>query len=238
MSNSQTYSSSSVITPANSAAEPTTNLEPEKKRNLRRLRRFSRNLFSSRRRASEPMTTCPVCLEIVTNSMSVEPCGHVFCATCILRWMTQNTSCPTCRAELKLNLRSWKGRRSTFANWKSKQDPDEMADAGFFYQGHSDLVECIYCGIMLDQWLPYDNPFLEHLRLAPKCPRFIFYNYHERQPITSQPQQNDFLGQNLIRISYSLENNHNQTFVDRPFQRLFSEDMWESNEYQSSDDEL
>ncbi|KAJ3027497.1 E3 ubiquitin ligase, partial [Rhizophlyctis rosea] len=40
--------------------------------------------------------TCPICHDLQSLSNSL-PCGHSFCYTCILPWLTSHKTCPTCR---------------------------------------------------------------------------------------------------------------------------------------------
>lgn len=39
---------------------------------------------------------CPLCLEQRKN-VSVTPCGHLFCWTCIIEWLQVQSQCPICR---------------------------------------------------------------------------------------------------------------------------------------------
>lgn len=46
--------------------------------------------------------TCPICLELIEGTVSVRKisaCGHLYCATCIERWLSIKRVCPVCRAE-------------------------------------------------------------------------------------------------------------------------------------------
>ena len=44
---------------------------------------------------------CPICLlEIRSNHERRTVCGHIFHAVCLERWLSQNPSCPLCRAHL------------------------------------------------------------------------------------------------------------------------------------------
>lgn len=44
--------------------------------------------------------SCAICFEVPKNSCVPPCCARPFCGECILRWMTLNTNCPLCRAEL------------------------------------------------------------------------------------------------------------------------------------------
>ena len=67
------------------------------------------------------------------------------------------------------------GRVHTFnqrSNWpiiyeKCQKDPKTMAAAGFYRIDHGvDQVRCVFCHMILGEWLPYDNPFLSHWNWA------------------------------------------------------------------------
>lgn len=55
-------------------------------------------------------------------------------------------------------------RIKSFETWPVgiKQKPLELAEAGFFYRGNSDLTICFSCGVHLSKWEPTDNPWVEH----------------------------------------------------------------------------
>ena len=65
-------------------------------------------------------------------------------------------------------------RLKTFSQWPTrlKQTPRAMAQAGFFYLGTNDHVNCFHCGCGLRNWEPEDDPWLEHARWFPQC-RFL-----------------------------------------------------------------
>lgn len=49
------------------------------------------------------------------------------------------------------------------------QKPEALAEAGFYYVGHSDRVCCFHCGGSLHQWLPNDIPWEEHAKSYSYC---------------------------------------------------------------------
>lgn len=55
-------------------------------------------------------------------------------------------------------------RLASFKQWPKsmKQTPAQMADAGFFYTGNGDIVQCFCCGGALSGWLSEDDPWVEH----------------------------------------------------------------------------
>ena len=50
-----------------------------------------------------------------------------------------------------------------------RQQPKELAEAGFFYIGLSDQVKCFYCDGGLRNWQADDYPWTEHARWFSKC---------------------------------------------------------------------
>ncbi|XP_055356815.1 putative inhibitor of apoptosis [Paramacrobiotus metropolitanus] len=72
-------------------------------------------------------------------------------------------------------MMEYKARFSTFSEWpESKaQHPRVMAQAGFFYTGTSDLVQCFHCGRELERWVTEDGAWEEHARASPMCPFVI-----------------------------------------------------------------
>ena len=63
-------------------------------------------------------------------------------------------------------------RLQSFHHWPSNASisPTELANAGFFYMGTDDRVQCIFCRGILRCWEPDDKALAEHLRHFPQCP--------------------------------------------------------------------
>jgi baculoviral IAP repeat-containing protein 7/8 len=78
-------------------------------------------------------------------------------------------------------------RTKSFKMWPVglKQKPQELADAGFFYSGQSDLVICFSCGLFLCQWRPDDNVWLEHKQHATRECSYLNLN-HETVKLNEQ----------------------------------------------------
>ena len=68
-------------------------------------------------------------------------------------------------------------RLKSFQTWQNHKAPipNKIAQAGFFYLGVSDKVCCYYCGIVLHDWKPHNDPFIEHTLFSPSCP-FVHVN--------------------------------------------------------------
>lgn len=70
---------------------------------------------------------------------------------------------------------TYRSRLDTFQNYCNTQNIKlkrmELADAGFFYcgDGLSDETKCYSCGGGLNNWLPADDPWEQHVMWFPKC---------------------------------------------------------------------
>ena len=45
-------------------------------------------------------TTCPICLEELTDNEMTTSCGHMFHQKCIDEWENHSTTCPVCRTHI------------------------------------------------------------------------------------------------------------------------------------------
>ncbi|KAH3838703.1 hypothetical protein DPMN_112116 [Dreissena polymorpha] len=67
---------------------------------------------------------------------------------------------------------SYESRLKSFTSSYSKenfQTPELLARAGFLYVKEPDTVQCYWCRSVFNKWLPDDNPWNEHAKLAPHC---------------------------------------------------------------------
>ena len=67
-------------------------------------------------------------------------------------------------------------RVNTYANkWPSylDQTPENMANAGFLYEGFEDYTRCFHCGCVLNKWMVGDDPYVEHAGWFPECAYLI-----------------------------------------------------------------
>ena len=78
-----------------------------------------------------------------------------------------NTSCFTSPA-----YGFFEDRLKTFSMWPVQivnPSPQQLAEAGFFYSGQSDIVKCFSCDVKVSQWMATDKPWDEHLKWSPNC---------------------------------------------------------------------
>ncbi|CAH0553039.1 unnamed protein product [Brassicogethes aeneus] len=65
----------------------------------------------------------------------------------------------------KNSLTTLEGRLETFKTWPNKEvDPRKLAEAGFYYTKHEDIVRCPFCFVEGYRWQAEDNPMDDHLR--------------------------------------------------------------------------
>lgn len=69
------------------------------------------------------------------------------------------------------NMKSEEARLKTFSSWPSSAPvrPRDLAQAGFFYLGKDDRVQCFCCGGKLSGWEPGDTPWGEHEKHYSHC---------------------------------------------------------------------
>lgn len=80
-------------------------------------------------------------------------------------------------------------RIQSFEKWplEAHGNVEALANAGFFYQGHSDKTTCFHCGGSLCNWEPSDDPVVEHTRWYPECEyNNLRINPQDRQEIQDQ----------------------------------------------------
>ncbi|KAK9754676.1 Inhibitor of Apoptosis domain [Popillia japonica] len=66
---------------------------------------------------------------------------------------------------------TYESRLETFLSWPSTvpQKPEDLACAGFYYEGVGDRVRCFHCDGGLNHWDPQDEPWSQHAQWFPKC---------------------------------------------------------------------
>ncbi|KAM4555935.1 E3 ubiquitin-protein ligase XIAP [Odontesthes bonariensis] len=69
------------------------------------------------------------------------------------------------------HLRSEEARLQTFSSWPltAPVRPQNLAQAGLYYMGESDHVQCFCCGGMLNNWEPGDDAWGEHAKHWSNC---------------------------------------------------------------------
>lgn len=75
------------------------------------------------------------------------------------------------RRLFEASMRSVARRLRTFQQWPrtAPVSARDLVEAGFFYLGPGDEVQCFCCGGILKDWRPGDCPMIEHLHFFPSC---------------------------------------------------------------------
>lgn len=115
-------------------------------------------------------------------------------------YCTQNavqTMAEWCDANIdKLDMNKSENRVKTFENWQlSSPTVQQLADQGFIQTSRKeDSTKCVYCGIVLHQWLSDDKPFEDHKFNSPFC-RFV--NYHEQEENEKKKKKDNSKGEDV-----------------------------------------
>jgi hypothetical protein len=117
-------------------------------------------------------------------------------------------------------------RFETFKEWKFNHDlscqyePTDMAQAGFFYCGVYDQVQCFDCAIILHNWPDKLSPFDEHLQWSPNCK---YANIQKENPESLIEIWNNPA---VIAVQYQFNNNK---IIERAMRELFSNGILNPN---------
>ncbi|NWS16764.1 BIR protein, partial [Pachyramphus minor] len=70
-----------------------------------------------------------------------------------------------------VSMQTHEARVKTFINWPTRipVQPEQLADAGFYYVGRNDDVKCFCCDGGLRCWESGDDPWIEHAKWFPRC---------------------------------------------------------------------
>ena len=67
-------------------------------------------------------------------------------------------------------------RLNTFRMWPCDYflRGEDLAEAGFFYYGKSDVVTCFSCNLELGNWRPFDDVYKQHAIFSWSCKYLAF----------------------------------------------------------------
>ena len=69
------------------------------------------------------------------------------------------------------DLKVIENRLETYVNWPIDFiNPEQLAEAGFYYLNIADQVKCAFCGGIIGHWEVNDQPLQEHRKFFPDCP--------------------------------------------------------------------
>lgn len=108
-------------------------------------------------------------------------------------------------------------RNASFEKWSNNYDPIVLAEAGFFYVGTGDRVQCFNCGIGLRDWdIVNDDPWEQHALHSTKC-SFVLrqkgIEFIKRVILASKERKN--ITTHLVNVSCSICHirNYNTIFL-------------------------
>lgn len=101
----------------------------------------------------------PMCEKVISNGISSNPV------------LDSSIGIQPVKPPHAQHFSSLDSRIRSFENWTTGhiQDPERLAQAGFYYLGRADEVHCFHCDGGLRFWLADDDPWFEHARCFPKC---------------------------------------------------------------------
>lgn len=69
------------------------------------------------------------------------------------------------------NMEFFENRLNSFDTYPKQMVPDkyQLARAGLYYTGKSDLCQCFSCHVKLSAWEPDDDAIKEHYKWSPNC---------------------------------------------------------------------
>lgn len=90
------------------------------------------------------------------------------------------------------HMKSEEARLSTFNNWPADSPvrPEDLAEAGMYYIGIDDNVQCFCCGGGLSGWEQGDDPWSEHAKYYSNCFFFLGHNVGNVPLTTPRPRAN------------------------------------------------
>ncbi|XP_071877346.1 E3 ubiquitin-protein ligase XIAP-like [Bombus fervidus] len=78
---------------------------------------------------------------------------------------------PNCITKLKnLKYANYECRLDSFATFpNTHMSREQLADAGFYYDGRNDMAICHHCSIGIENWNPGEDPWVRHAISSPAC---------------------------------------------------------------------
>jgi len=106
-------------------------------------------------------------------------------------------------------------RLRTFQGWPRglSQRPEELAKAGFYYEGRADHVKCFSCDGGLCSWEPEDSPEIEHRKWFPDC-AFVSLNLPSTQTQTRTSSNSVINHHELTNLKEQSENIENNSKIE------------------------
>lgn len=65
----------------------------------------TQKLIQSSRKAMTDEASCSICMDVIVKATVTNPCGHIFCASCLYDVLKKNRECPVCRSKVMSTTR-------------------------------------------------------------------------------------------------------------------------------------
>ena len=117
-------------------------VEPEPLTSAVRTRDYSRMLAQSRQ-AREEESRCPICWDSPPADLSITPCGHAFCRTCIMAALRHKRECPTCRSAVASHRLLQRGQSPLPSAPSDCTFPTDGSHAGLQRSAASDSIAAV-----------------------------------------------------------------------------------------------
>lgn len=125
----------------------------------------------------------------------------------------------------KPSCATFESRIRTYNKWPAQliQTPDELAQAGFYYEGVGDQVRCFHCDGGLRHWDPEDDPWTEHARWFPLCSFLRIVKGQDFIMSCSKAQVNDMAGKVVKSQTEKTARRH--TVTDEELENYMTSDV-------------
>lgn len=102
-------------------------------------------------------------------------------------------------------------RIETFHNWPAvlAHIASELAEAGFYYKGNSDIVHCFSCNTEISNWIPSDSPWERHRIKNPNC-EYVCSNATETSSSTNEANKSIVNGESEAATTVGTNSNYDR----------------------------
>lgn len=109
----------------------------------------------------------PLCPIVIHQALRNEPLE----VDDITRVNYEAEDTPNCDSGPNERFMTLETRLESFSDWPVGMHtrPEDLAEAGFYYSGRGDIVFCFVCGLKVNQWKIFDDPFVKHAKFSRNC---------------------------------------------------------------------
>ncbi|NXK62497.1 BIR7B protein, partial [Sylvietta virens] len=124
------------------------------------------------------------------------------------------------------SMRSTARRLRTFQQWPrtAPVSARDLVEAGFFYVGPGDEVQCFCCGGVLKDWRPGDCPIIEHLNFFPSC-KYLRDKDVGKQEMLSLPEAFDTVDGQFLSVLQGIVSEETALPNEPEYPEMVTEEM-------------